>query len=160
MDITNWLRKEGTNPIYYGYANPGTDTGDTKWLIMREYATYREWADNDFLYDKIWDDRTAYFTTPTVAPTLEYSGATSSKIDVTWGYVSGMTKYYITVLQNNIPVMNKNVYEWKRKRIELTPEKKIVVHIDRLIPQTEYTVRITGKNGFGEISSDVIITTL
>lgn len=161
MDISNWLIKDGTNPIYYGYAIPGTSTGDTKWIIMKETTAgdvlEREWADNNFLYDKIWADKEAYFTDP-VAATLNYSAVTYvsglAQIRVDWNYSSGTTKYYVTLLDEN----DKAVLPWNTKYVELNDQKRIVATLDAEVDST-YKVRIIGKNGYGESVSEFTVTT-
>src|SRR6056297_2167123 len=94
MNLENWIRKDGD---FLGFAVPGTSTSLPLWMIVSSTTELRDFADNDMLYDKIWDDREAYFVEPTTAPTFEYSGVTNSSFEARWSYVSGMTKYYVEI---------------------------------------------------------------
>lgn len=152
MDLNNWIRKDGD---YLGFSNPGTPTDEPEWAIVKASATFRDWADNDTMMDKIWDDRVAYYSAPSVTPTLVNSGSTEHNLNVTWNYVAGMTKYYITVKDEN----NREILGWINKRIYLTPNKQIIIRVDHLASETTYKVILKGVNGKGEIESITEITT-
>jgi len=152
MDLNNWIRKDGD---YLGFTSPGTPTDVNKWAIVKASTNFRDWADNDTMMDKIWDDRTSYFSVPSVAPSLVSSASTEHTIDVTWDYVAGMTKYYVTVKNEN----NREMLGWIGKRIELTPNKQIIVRIHHLASKTTYKVILKGLNGKGEIITEENITT-
>lgn len=55
----------GTNPIYIGYAEPGTATSDGLWLIQKltwdvnNNVTSVLFADGRNEYGSVWDDRAA-----------------------------------------------------------------------------------------------------
>lgn len=154
MDLNNWIRKDGN---YKGFAKPGTDTSLPEWCILKDdETTLRDWADNDTSQDKIWDDRVAYFSAPSVAPTLISSGVTENgelnTLYAEWSYVSGVTKYYVTVLDTT----NKAVLPWNNTRIKINPDNKIIFR-DTFGSGT-YTVKLIGKNGKGEISTQFTVT--
>jgi len=159
MNIDNWLIKDGTNPIYYGYARAGANTGETSWLILKETTAgdtlTREWANNDYLYNKIWADREAYYVAP-VAPTLNYSAVTYvnsiAQIRADWLYSSGTTNYNLELIDAS------GVTVWNNKRVELTDDLRIVATLDAESNST-YTVRITGINGIGSITDEFTVNT-
>lgn len=56
----------GTNPIYVGWALPGSETADTRWRLVKitwdgnNNPTSVRFAGGTNKYDKTWDDRTTY----------------------------------------------------------------------------------------------------
>lgn len=56
------------NPLYIGYAQPGSAEGSAAWQICKcthdanNNVTKVEWASGSNLYDKIWTSRTTYFS--------------------------------------------------------------------------------------------------
>lgn len=61
----------GSNPVYIGYALPGTASGESKWLIFKHTfdgngnMTSKYAADGEFIFNKAWDDRASYTYTAT-----------------------------------------------------------------------------------------------
>jgi hypothetical protein len=153
MDLNNWIRKDGE---YKGFAIPGSDTSLPIWAIVKDdTTTLRDWADNDTAMDKIWDDRVKYFTAPTVAPTFVNSSVTYNTAQVVWDYEAGMTKYFVTVYDQN----DREVLPWNYNRVYITPNNQIIVRIEHLAEGTTYRAVITGFNGKGTITDEVTLTT-
>jgi hypothetical protein len=152
MYLDNWIRKDGD---FLGFANPGTPTDTNKWMIVSATTELRDFADNDTQYDKIWDDRVEYFTAPSVPPSFEYSAVTSTSFDAKWSYVSGVTKYYITLKDDD----DKIILGYRKKRLELTPQKKIIFRISGLSPDTTYNLTLSGENGKGSIETSLSFKT-
>ena len=55
----------GDNPVYVGYAAPGTADSATGWLIIKiaysgSNPTSTRFADNDVTFSKEWDERASY----------------------------------------------------------------------------------------------------
>lgn len=165
MELNNWLIKDTSeaNATYYGYADPDVNTGDIRWMILKEVVdgdiTTRYFANNDFTFDKIWDDRTAYFVEPTTPPALEHSGITyysdGVSLSARWEYQSGMTRYYVSVYDKNEKKALKN---WDSQKVQLTPQKKIPLNV-KLASNKTYVVILTGKNGIGKISTSFTVST-
>ena len=164
IDLTNWLRKNtGATETYYGYANPGSPTSIEKWLIRRETTesgdTVYEYADNDFQFDKIWDDKELYFLAPS-AVTLLNSSVTQNEIIFAFDLVPGVTKYFLTILN---PSQDK-IMPWNRQRVRRLPNPNttsITVKIDKhLITGTQYEIIIEAWNRVGSEISTFFITTL
>lgn len=164
MDLNNWLIKdESGTPTYYGYAKPGANTGDTKWIILKETVsgsvTTRYWAGNDFMYDKIWNDKEHYFSEPSSEATLEYSGITYSKnivtISLKWDYVKGVNKYYLTIMDKDT---KETVWPHNNNSLKLNEDLKIVQRANVLKDRT-YIVRLRTSNPYGETKSEFEIET-
>jgi len=54
----------GSNPVYAGWAFPGTATSSAKWKIKKFVYSgsnvYEYWADYSNQFNKIWDNRATY----------------------------------------------------------------------------------------------------
>jgi hypothetical protein len=166
IDLENWIRRNGngTPTTYWGYAQPGSDTSKPVWSIRRLISDsgdqIHQYADDDFKFDKIWDDRIAYFAVPSSAPTLSDSGATTyhgiSRLHFKWELITGVSKYYITVNdpQNNIiGGYNNNLFPVDK--LGINPQ----ITIASLASETEYIIKIRAWNRAGEKSSIFTITT-
>jgi hypothetical protein len=59
------IEYSGDNPLYAGFALPGTLTSATGWAIRKMTAvgdniTATDWASGNTKFDKVWDNRTTY----------------------------------------------------------------------------------------------------
>ena len=55
----------GSNPIYVGWADPGSPTSEPEWRIAKLTYTGANlvsvtWAQGNILYRHVWDDRATY----------------------------------------------------------------------------------------------------
>jgi len=155
IDLTNWLRMNtGATETYYGYANPGVLTTEGKWLIRRQIIesgdTVYQFADNDFQFDKIWENKELYFLAPS-AVTISSSSVTNSEIILKFDLVDGVAKYFITVLDSS---QNK-VMPWSRQRIRSLNDLNMVIQINKhLSSASDYEIWIEAWNG---VSSETLI---
>ena len=159
IDLTNWLKRDGDGsvPTYYGYAMPGTTDSDNKWLIRRLTGSTSgdefQFADNDFMFDGIWGNRTLYFETPVSAVTLSNSAATSQFINVQWDLIPGVAKYYVTVKKAGDTA---TVAPWSEK-LSKTPVAQIEKGLET---NTSYDITVRAWNRAGQTSTTWRISTL
>ena len=68
-DLSMLVENSGTspyNPVYIGWAAPGSATSASQWKIQK--LTYdannklitKKWADKSARFNKVWDDRASY----------------------------------------------------------------------------------------------------
>ena len=165
IDLTNWLRKNtGATETYYGYANPGVSTSDNKWLIRREITesgdTVYEYADNDFQFDKIWDNKELYFSPPASAVTLNNSAVTDKSIIMSFDLIPGVSKYYVTLLRNEKPVGSWN--NQRVRQLEDDTGNSITLKIEGyyIESETTYKILIEARNREDSRTSTFTITTI
>jgi len=167
MEINNWSIKDGSNPIYYGYSKPGTGTGETLWCILKETSggttITREWANNDFSFDKIWNNRASYFVAPSSAPVISsssvtygYMSANICSITINWTPIAGVSKYHVSLYEDEVR-LSKEILPWNNKKVEI--DNDIVNFRYDATPGKTYFVKIRAFNGKGEVSSITTITT-
>lgn len=154
-NLENWLRKSGNDtPItYYGYAEPGTLSSEPKWMIRRLNSSgsdlIYEYADNDFNFNKIWDNKEAYFTTPSTFSIIE-TAITYSYINLKWTKLTGVSKYFLTVTDSTgTPHRIYNNYLIKDN----------VITISDLKNATQYTFSITAWNMAGSRNLSINLST-
>ena len=165
MTINDWLRKEtDSNITYYGFAHPSAKEEDLRWSILKEEVdgttTTRKWANNDFATDKFWDDKEEYFVNPSGETiTLISSGVTDHnnyyqpRFEARWDYVKGVTRYFLTLVEDG-----KIISPWNKSKLELTPDRNLVVRID-ILKDKNYKVILIGKNGEGETKTEIQFNT-
>jgi hypothetical protein len=160
IDLNNWIRKNtGATETYYGYAAPGTLTSDNKWLIRKETTdgsdNVYEYADNDFTFEKIWDNKELYFQAPS-AVTISSSAVTNNTLIFSFDVVAGVSKYYVTVLDSS---QNK-VGSWNRQRVRSLNNSNITIKIDQyLSTASTYTILIECWNMIGNNILTLTMTT-
>jgi hypothetical protein len=154
-NLENWLRKSGNDiPVtYYGYADPGTLTSEPKWFIRRLNSSgteiIYEYADNDYSFNKVWDNKDKYFITPSNLLIVE-TAITYSYIYVKWTNVPGVTRYYVTVTDpDGVP---HKIYN------NFTVRDTMITVYD-LFNATNYTFSITAWNMAGTINLTTVIST-
>jgi hypothetical protein len=153
----NWLRKETINTglTYYGYATPETTIYDPKWLIRKYIKSgteeYYEYANNDGGFDSKWIERQFCFQHPSTL-TITNTGASNSTIHVYWTPLSGVSRYNVSVYNQN----GKTVDKWNNYHIRNTNN----IIINYLAPSTQYTVKIDAYNRSGSTSKTLNISTI
>ena len=64
--LTVRIEYQNNNPVYIGYAEPGTGEDEAKWQIRKlEYDDYGnlvavKFAEGTIGFDKVWNNRTSY----------------------------------------------------------------------------------------------------
>ena len=122
---------------------------------MESGDTVYQYADNDFQFDKIWDDKDLYFLAPS-AVTISSSSVTNSEITIKFDLVPGVAKYFVTVLDDS----QQKVMPWNRRRVRSLNDIGIVFKIDKhLLTNTQYEIWIEALNGIGSETLVTHITT-
>ena len=116
MNVDNYILLDVDGSIsYYGYnVNRGATGSDSNWAIRRVVTvgsdTTEDWVGGSaFGYIAVWDDRTSYFTEPSGSLNFTYSIATrgeSSTIFTSWDRLIGLTRYEISVTDENGILLN------------------------------------------------------
>lgn len=164
INLENWIRRngDGTPTTYWGYANPGSDISIPVWSIRRLVSDsgdqVYQYANNDFIFDKIWDQKEDYWVTPT-DPTI--SGITiPNGISLTIQKQFGVSRFLISVYNNDrkdyhLSIKDKEI---SIKDIWNNDSTFYTYNITNVFQNTgQYTITVVAKNNAGK-SNPVTIT--
>jgi len=176
----DFIRYESTGATaYYGYADPGTQTGQKEWSIRQVVGTGPsldvKWNMNTyFVQTAIWDNKELHFTSPATASInitqstspnsyLIPTGPTTSMsvndvvLGLTWSEVAGVDRYKLSikdhqgVLYNelNIPMVSYH----RRGSDRFTFETKETSYTFKGRTSMTYSITITSINQAGQSST-------